>query len=335
MTQDRGLLDFDSTALTATTGADAYRALYAVGAEANIAGPDFRVVMHGWRLDGAVIYDRRLHDVGHTRDARRAGADGLDHFTLTLVVSGGYHIDAGDGFASVAPGEVLLVDTRRATRNRSHNAHIVTMGMARHRMQQACADVDSLHGRILSAGQGFLLADHIASVARHAGMLTPSSQMAIGRVSIDLLAVALNAPTLTDWPGGDRAAVERADRVRAYIADRLSDPGFGPNDLVARFGMSRATLYRDFSEWGGLARYIRSRRLDRMRDLLSQGDRRSIAALAEAAGFEHEARASDAFKAQFGLRPGAYRQMIAAEAPLDRAFRHMREFQDELSPLRR
>lgn len=321
---------FDSAALPVGQRIDAYCALYAPGADARAAGPDFSVSMRGWRLDRAVLYDRRLIDVSHRRDATRANRDALDHFTLTLVVSGDYHADAGNGFRRVSPGEILMMDTLRPLVNHAPNAHVLTLSLARNGLITAAGAAEGWHGHVIPVHRGFLLADHIASLARHGALLSPASLLAIGRVTLDLLSVALTPNLSREALDQGRAHTERRDRIRAVIAERLDDPLLGPEMLVEQFNLSRATLYRDFAPWGGLARYIRNLRLERLRERLSSGDPRPIGALAEAVGLDHEGRASDAFLKRFGQRPGAYRRMVLTESPFDGAHRRMGEWQSEL-----
>lgn len=324
------MLGFDSAALPIAQRIDAYRTLYARGADARATGPDFSVTMRGWRLDRAVLYDRQLVDVAHRRDASRANRDAFDHFTLTLVVSGDYHADAGSGFRRVAPGEILMMDMLLPLGNRAPNAHILTLSLARSGLNAATGTAEGWHGHVIPAHRGFLLADHIASLARHGALLSPASLLAIGRVTLDLLSVALTPTPWREALDQTRVHAERRDRIRALIAERLDDPMLGPDMLVERFNLSRATLYRDFAPWGGLARYIRDLRLERLRETLSSGDPRPIGALAESVGLDHESRASDAFLKRFGQRPGAYRRMVLTESAFEGAYRRMGEWESEL-----
>ena len=324
------MLGFDSAELPAGERFDAYRTLYSPGSDARATGPDFAVALRVWRLDRSLLYDRRLVDVAHSRNAARANRDAIDHFTLTLVLSGEFHADTGSGYRRIAPGEIMMFDMRHPMGNRAPHAHVLTLSLARAGVIAATGGADAWHGHIIARERGFLLADHIASLARHGALLSLASLMAIGRVTVDLLGVALTPAPWREPLDHDRIQTERRDRVRALIAERLADPMLGPDLLVHRFSLSRATLYRDFAAWGGLARYIRDQRLERLREMLSSGDTRAIGVLAESIGLDHEGRASDAFRQRFGQRPGAYRRMIATESALDGAYRRMNEWQSEL-----
>jgi AraC-like DNA-binding protein len=93
--------------------------------------------------------------------------------------------------------------------------------------------------------------------------------------------------------------------LRQFIEDRLADPDLGPQRLCEVFGMSRAGLYRLFSEEGGVRHYITSRRLDRCFDELCQGEPRRgrVRRVAERWGFLDAKSFNRAFHGRFGIAP--------------------------------
>jgi AraC-like DNA-binding protein len=321
-------LQFDSASVAPRERFDAYHALYAGGADVAQSGDGFRARMSGWRLDRSLVYDRHLGGVSHARDAARVRRDAIDHVTLTLVVDGVFHADSGDGFHRIAPGEILLLDMTRPMRNQVPGAHVVTMSMARERVAEWVRDPRAAHGRVLVRPRAALLADHMRSLVRHGGALSPAALVSVSRVGADLLGAALAEGA---HERAVRPAALRVDRVRAFTEEHLFAAGFGVETVLARFALSRATLYRDFQQWGGLAAYIRRRRIEALGDRLADaGEARSLADLAEQIGFSTEARQSEAFLAHYGMRPGAYRRAARREAPVARSLRHMREWQSVL-----
>ena len=323
-------LGYDSDAVAPGTRFDAYHDLYSAGAVVRPAGDGFAARVNGWLLDRALLYDRSLNEVEHERSDTCVRRSGFDHFTLTLALGGELHTDGGSGYRALAPGEIQILDMTRPTRSVARGARLLTMSMARDRVAQLIGDPRALHERVIPRDHGFLLADHLASLARGGDRLMASSLMAIARTSIDLLGVALAGDVLRE--GAVRHPTgARVDRVRAFIEERLFDPDFGPPDVIARFALSRATLYRDFAAWDGLGNYIRMRRVEAMRDRLAdETEQRSLADLSDALGFSTEARASEAFLRRFGTRPGRYRTSTRGEAEPARAARRMREWQSVL-----
>ena len=300
-------LRFSSDAFPETERFERYRTLYARGANAVQTGAAFHAEVTGWRLDRALLFDRRLHDVGHERPAERLSGDGFDHFTLTLLVSGELEVDSGWGWQALAPGAVMLLDMLRPARNRMRQAHVVTTSLARERVEAASGAVDLLGGAVIPPAQAGLLADYLQSLVARLPGLPASTMPAVTQPIGTLLAVALAADgDALQLPG-------HADRVRQLIEARLDDPAFTATTAIADSGLSRATLYRLFQPFGGLAQYIRRRRLNRVRAALADPlDQRPFGDIARASGFASEAHGHRLFQEAFGTRPGEFR---AAAAP--------------------
>lgn len=95
------------------------------------------------------------------------------------------------------------------------------------------------------------------------------------------------------------------ERLKAYIDANATSPDLTPQALCARFGISRANLYRLFAPVGGVAGYVRDRRLRRAETLLRDpaNQRRTIADIAYDCGFASEAHFSRTFRQTFGAMP--------------------------------
>ena len=315
---------FDSGVLSPGERFDAYYALYAAGADAGRADGGFAVRMAGVRLDRGLIYHRHLRGVVHRRDPVRVRRDPMDHLTLTLVVAGEYYLDAGNGFANLAPGEIVVLDMTRPTANAIPGAQVITWSVAREAVALALGEPRALHGRIVRGAAAVALAQAMHGMHRLGETADEPERRALVQGGIAELTAALGGGA----PRPPSPAEMRLARMREYIETRLFVPGFGPTSVLLHFAVSRATAYRDFAPWGGLAAYIRARRIEALSERLSdRGDRRSLSELAAAIGFSTEARQSEAFLTRFGMRPGTYRRRIAAEGDVARAWRLMREWQ--------
>jgi AraC-like DNA-binding protein len=112
---------------------------------------------------------------------------------------------------------------------------------------------------------------------------------------------------LTAPSAGDSRELDAARHLamRRYVEEHLGDPQLGVASLCAAFGASRATIYRDFAEDGGVAHFVIRRRLERaFRDLASgPPDRGRVRQVAERWGFACPYHFSRAFRRQFDLWP--------------------------------
>jgi AraC-like DNA-binding protein len=322
---------FDSLEIEPGTRFAQYRELYAAGADAIELGPEFLAQMAANNLDGSILYTRALKDVGHERSQVWCLRDGMDHFTLTTTIAGDSYVDSGDGFAPLRPGEAVLLDTTRPMRNRAVDAQIIAMSLARDRVAAANGmDVGSLHGRHIDPRQGLLLFDHVRSVAHNAHLLPESHLIPLSNVTNILLGSSLDND-VSGAPPRSLAATARFKDIASFVERHLGDPCFEIDAVLARFPLSRATLYRVFQPHGAFARYVLHQRVRLLRRRLLADNVMSLDQLATSVGLKSEGRASDAFLAEFGLRPGRYRQQARTETKLERARRQMAEWTSDLS----
>ncbi|KQN78281.1 hypothetical protein ASE94_14960 [Devosia sp. Leaf64] len=91
--------------------------------------------------------------------------------------------------------------------------------------------------------------------------------------------------------------------IQGFIEKHLVDENLTPEMVMRHFGLSRSALYRTFEPLGGVADYIRDRRLNRaFLRLSSVGTNRGVVAkLAYMNGFSNEAAFSRAFRQRYGM----------------------------------
>ncbi len=167
--------------------------------------------------------------------------------------------------------------------------------------------------RLPSFGTGVLRDPELARLLLHAHQrlmdpLTPSLES--GSLLLGLLSriIERHGRETTAWKkrGQEPGAVSRA---REYLRSHFSaDPSL--EDLGRAAGLSPFHLARVFQQTVGLPphAYLLQLRLERARELLA-GPRR-LADLAQDAGFADQSHLTRAFKAHFGITPGAYRKIL-------------------------
>ncbi|MEL6208071.1 MAG: AraC family transcriptional regulator, partial [Pseudomonadota bacterium] len=103
-----------------------------------------------------------------------------------------------------------------------------------------------------------------------------------------------------DFPGFTMA---RNKAIRAHIERNLASHTLDLETLCSQFHMSRATLYRDFREEGGLERYILGRKLDAALMALAFGpaDRGAVTRAASQWHFASVSHFSREFRRRFGF----------------------------------
>ena len=109
-------------------------------------------------------------------------------------------------------------------------------------------------------------------------------------------------------------------RIRQHIESHLASEELSANSVAAHFGLSRASLYRLFAPAGGIADYIRSRRLHRAFFDLANAEARSvrISEVARRWQLGTDAHFTRSFKAAYGITPRAAREAALLGTGLQR-----------------
>ena len=121
--------------------------------------------------------------------------------------------------------------------------------------------------------------------------------------------------------------------MKTFIDRNLSNPDLGIEALLNTFGASRATIYRDFGDDGGLQRFILTRRLQRAYRILSEAtpSRGAVQDAADRSGFLTLAHFSRSFRDHFGERPSDV--LGQWQKPADRSLRTGGDLAGETNPL--
>jgi AraC-like DNA-binding protein len=113
----------------------------------------------------------------------------------------------------------------------------------------------------------------------------------------------------TGRAGGARAAARAAvfGTLRRYIEANLHEPDLSPESVLLASQLSRPTLYRLFESEGGLATYIRNRRLSQAADELRRYPNKAVIEIAYGLGFNSASDFNRAFRRAFDMSPLDFR----------------------------
>jgi AraC family transcriptional regulator len=122
------------------------------------------------------------------------------------------------------------------------------------------------------------------------------------------------APAPVARPRAKRREAEIAEAVRMLLLRRLGEP-LPLAEIAAAFGITPFTLCRLFARHAGLPvhQYRRRLRLRQALDRLAGGER-DITGLALDLGFSDHSHLTNAFRAEYGVPPSAFRSRLARPA---------------------
>jgi AraC-like DNA-binding protein len=244
--------------------------------------------------------DRRAVDIARSRD----------EYAILILQQSGTMIVSQDGRETrITPGDAAIVDTVRPyTLYLPEPVRQIVLHCPRHQLRSRLRSMRAVTAaRIAGASPtGALLAGNLRSLARARRHLAVEQAAAVGRYTLDLLAVALEATPEAGAAVFHRGSAALLARINAYLRDNLADPDLDPAGIARAHGISARHLHRLFHETGDtVGAAIRRGRLDRCRaDLEDPRQRaRSITEIALRWGFNDSAHFSRAFRARFGLSP--------------------------------
>jgi AraC-like DNA-binding protein len=239
----------------------------------------------------------------YLRDRRIILQSGLDQYIVQLLVSGTICGEFDGADVRAEPGDICIYDLGKPLRSIVDPGERITVMLPREELERAVGWRD-LHGVVLKAHQAMtrLLSDYVRGIHAVAAKLAPSQAVAVHDALLSLLVASVQGDVLPDMRRLQPLSIALHQRVVQYIEEHITERDLGPAMLMRRFRISRAHLYRVFERDGGIAKFIRDRRLDlAYRSLV---DRRtsgqSIKELAYQFGFSSADMFTRAFRERFG-----------------------------------
>lgn len=297
-------------------GFGGYHDLYPVASDVAMTGDHFYAEAHAHQLSRMIVLNRKLSGVTHVRHTHHARRDGFDHVVLQLVVSGNWISGVPGEERVVQPGEVIFQDMTRAQRNVAGAAEIITVNLPREDIEAVTPIRREMHGVVLPMSASVLLGEFMLMLNRRGADVPTTMADSAGRAMAELAAGAfshLGAGQSSTSREAHFIALRR-ERAELFIEKSLADTALDADMVAHRLGVSRTVLYQLFKSSGGVARYILTRRLERLRNALrKRTETRSVSQLAFLCGFASESHCSRAFRIAYGMPPGQYRNEPAGE----------------------
>jgi AraC-like DNA-binding protein len=248
----------------------------------------------------------------------------LDHLGICLVLDGTVKVKTDGAPALAGAGDIVLLDLREPMRlifgAQGNMTSVFTLWARRARLPAQLSSRHALHGRlgkadapgiaVAAAALRALLSQLEAVTVEELNELVAGVVVLVGH-AIGLCA-DLRAP-----PPTQPAPLETLVTLCRYVEDNLTARDLGAAKLAATFGLSRASLYRLFAPVGGVASFIRERRLARAHlELTTPGlQNRRIGPIAYQAGFHSIAAFNRAFRAAYGETPRNVRKPNSGFTP--------------------
>ncbi|WP_247589206.1 AraC family transcriptional regulator [Ralstonia solanacearum] len=278
---------------------------------------DFEVTTTTWHLAGALLLENRSSTLRYDRTPSHV-ARGIDHFQVAVYLSGGAQFAVTDQVLEQRPGDVSIIDMGQPSQTRElpgedGSTKVLTFMLPRMLLTPSLSKANPFGAVTVLPREvpyGRMLGDYILALRGCVAELTYAQSQAAVQALVQL--VVGSAGYMAD---GATVIVKRSRgtlpvEIKRYIEQELGSDALDVNRLCARFGLSRANLYRMFGAIAP-ATYIQQRRLQRAFAMLISPAFRSwrILDVALACQFSSDATFIRAFRRTFGLTPGEARNL--------------------------
>ncbi len=239
------------------------------------------------------------------RTPRMVAQQGLDLLLLQFYHSGTSRVEVPWGETDVGPNRCIVFDLAQPVTVVAEPVHATNILLPRALVAGTVPQIDALHGHAFDYATdrvGRLFFTCVRELVDGAEALEVHQLPHVSRAVAILGSACLRGQSVERQPG----EVQLSIAIRQYIERELGSAALDAETLCAQFGLSRATLYRQFTSEGGVQRFIRERRLLRAMKMLTRtgsAGRPRISAVAYAIGFSDEKTFSRAFKRRFGFLP--------------------------------
>ncbi|SAL25181.1 AraC family transcriptional regulator [Caballeronia arvi] len=257
---------------------------------------------------GLVFTEARTEALVLERSIARVSTDTRRDFAFHVYAEGETGNVSGLSVKRSARGSVRGIaafDPNQRFRIERPACRVLTMFVPRAIVAAHVGDCDALHGRVVpdDAPLARVLFEHFDATARGLPALDrPDAIDALDAGARLLLAAFADKPhALHDA----RAALQMAvkEQVKRYVDTHLHEADLTPTKIVEALALKRATIYRWFEQEGGLAAYIRHRRLREAADEIARFPNLQIADIAFGLGFKSASDFTRAFRRAFDVSP--------------------------------
>ncbi len=272
-------------------------------------GSDFSAEITTYSFGEVLLVECETKGQHFNRTRQMIARDGVDHFLIQTYVYGfTKHSDAGRE-AIGSPGKILVIDTSQPWSAITNDFCNCTLVVPRRLLAPQLTHEDAQHARVIDMRNPFcqLILGYINGLLHSVGEMSVQDATEASRVCLGLIAAALNRESAggsTKTPSLLHLQMLKSS-IKRFIDQNLHRPELSIDLICERFNISRTHFYRLFDPEGGIAQYVRARRLDLAYKKFSAPGHEwlSISEVARAVGYSDASAFTRAFRRRFGIAP--------------------------------
>jgi AraC-like DNA-binding protein len=254
------------------------------------------------------------NDLIASRTRNLISSNDSDYLKVSVLLRGSCVVSQDDRQAALRPGDFILSDTARPYRfSAGASMHLRSVVFPRETLRLSPAQLQRLMTRPISCREGLgpLVSQYLVALGQQLDTGVCSASWHLSEATLDLLAASfaerLSCTGTIERQGGKAVLLLR---VRAFIEDRLGDPGLDVVTIAGAHHISVRYLQKLFEgQEQTVAGWIRAQRLERCRrDLANPAlAEEPVTSIAAHWGLVRPPQFSRLFKSTYGLAPRDYR----------------------------
>ncbi|MGV0908545.1 helix-turn-helix domain-containing protein [Martelella sp. FOR1707] len=280
----------------------------------------FRVEMNSFMLGIGTLGRCTSVEQAFSRSRAQIGRDGIDNYMVQIFRTGRCHARSPGGDITLDAGDICIFDNTEPLDTINEDFDLMALAIPRSRLAPLLHDPDGQHYRRVRGDIPLarLFRSHVMDVYRMAPTMNAEDGPQVFSALVHFLAAVINGGR--DLTGDQKTLLRKSlmQEVRQHIDNNLDSDKLTVEDISARFGMSRSRLYAHFEPHGGVAAFVRQRRLasayQKLTDPLAPQPKINI--VATSVGFQSESAFIKAFRRQYGMTPGEARRQPHVGAAL-------------------
>ena len=269
--------------------------------------PSENTFVEACSIDNCVMMHSYFDASLFLRDKKRIAHYDNDCVMLCLWLDGDNMVENSGIYTHIKKRGAFIVDMGKTIESISSNSEVLVAIFPKPMLQQFGINTNKLSG-ICIPGEDprfEILRSTYMTTFKSSSKIKSKHAPQISRGLIALLASLIDDSNRTPEVSETLRHSIRSSMVE-YIEKNIADPRLGVKMLLRAFPVSRSTLYTLFEPLGGVAQYIRERRLHQCYKLLSHPSHTNtkIKLIAESFGFSNSSHFCKLFKNHYNLTPG-------------------------------
>jgi AraC-like DNA-binding protein len=286
--------------------------LYDVEAEKSVRDDNFYAYVDACVMDSIMLVETQTRQMDWYRTPLNIANDGMDHLIVQIFLDGDAAFMEGRDQNVLPTGGIQIKSLSETAHTISSDFKNFAIVVKRDLVDPWLKDpmLKAVHHPPANSPLVKMLRNHMLTLRQLLPTLSVEEGKLIAPQTVGMITACLNGHLAESQEATSGVSHAQIVYVKTFIEENLGNRNLSPSEIARLTGASRSKLYRIFETLGGVAGYVRERRLKQAVRRLnnSRYQHRPVYDIALESGFENAGTFSRLFKERYGLSPSEYRK---------------------------